>query len=148
MAQATKVSGCAVRRRRPRRRAVRVLSAVPVLVAIVYAALPIWLPTGWLARRVADQLSADLNRPVRIGGVRVGWVRGVVFEDIAIADLPGSPNALLARASRVRCSLTPLTTLLTGKVNQLEIDNPRVWLVFDEQGRLTNLADLGQDHHR
>ncbi len=145
MIQVSAVSGYGipVQRRRSRRWAIRAGLVGMVLVAIAYAALPLWLPRSWLAHRVVDQLSADLNRPVRIGGVRIGWISGLVLEDVAIAERPGLPNALLARASRVRCDFRPVTILLTGKVNQIEFDSPQVWLVFDEQGRLKNLADLG-----
>jgi len=142
MTDVSTVPGYAVQRRR--RWMVRVLSAGMVLMAAAYAALPVWLPTDWLARRLVDRLASDLGRPVRIGAVRLGWVNGLVFEDLAIAEGPGMPNPLLARARRVRCRLTPIMTLLTGRVDQLEIDGPELWLVFDDEGRLANLTDLGQ----
>lgn len=124
------------------------LAVLIVGLAVAYAALPLWLPAGWLARQIERELAAGLGREVRVGELSVGWVRGVQIDDLAIGERPGLPNALLARVGRVSCDFTPVSTLLTGKLRQLELDRPELWLVFDEQGRIINLAKRGQTRGR
>ena len=148
MAEPTSIAAGRIQRRRRRRWAVRVLLVLILLLVTAYAALPVWMPTSWLTRRLTDQLSADLNRPVRIGAIHLGWGRGIILEELAVGERSGLPNALLMRASRIRCPFSPLTTLVTGKVDRLEIDDPEFWLVFDEDGRLVNLDDLGRSENR
>jgi uncharacterized protein involved in outer membrane biogenesis len=113
-----------------------------VLLAIAYASLPLWLPTDWLSRRLTNQLSAELNRAVNIDRVHLGWIEGVVFEGITIQDRPGAAEPL-ASIQRLRCDFDPITTLITGRVASIEIDEPTLSLTADENGRL-NVSDLGQ----
>jgi len=134
--------------RHPVRRSVckwllRVFLVVVVAAFVAYATLPYWLPTGWLAKRVENQLSIDLNRQVRIGAVRIGWRHGISIENVTIAERSGRPDDLLVRVGRIACGFTPLTTLRTGRVDRLEIIEPEIWLAFDEEGRLISLEDLG-----
>ena len=127
MSQMDTVPGYAARRRFIRRRLLRALAGLTVALAIGYATLPVWLPPDWLARRLVSRLAADLNRTVRIDSVRVGWVDGVVFEGITIEDRPGSPHPVLARIGRLRCGFRPIKTLVTGRVDQIEIEDPELF---------------------
>ena len=117
------------------------------MLGAVYASLPAWLPTGWLARRIECELAGELQRPVAIGRLHVGWAEGFVIENLIIGDLPGSPNPELARVARLRCNFTPVLTLATGKVDQFEISRPEVWLVRDAEGRL-NIEKLPKGNIR
>ncbi|HSW44225.1 MAG TPA: hypothetical protein VLM89_01485 [Phycisphaerae bacterium] len=133
----------ASKRRTRRRWVLRLGAGLIAVLAIAYGSLPLWLPTDWLLRRLVNQLSADLNRPVKIERVRLGWVDGVIFEGITIGDRAGSPEPVLATVSRLRCDFDPLTTLLTGRVHEIEIHEPTLFLAADENGRL-NVSDLGR----
>jgi len=123
------------------RRAARIGAWGALLAAVAYAAMPLWLPRGWIARRMADDLSAQLRRQVSIGRLTVSWSGGLVLEDLAVRDRPGGPNEYLATVSRVRCAFEPLRRLFTERVPRLEIGNVHVWLVADRDGRL-NIDDL------
>jgi len=135
--------GTPTRRRSVRRRRLRALAGLTVALAIGYAALPFWLPSDWLVRRLVIQLSSDLNRTVHIDTARVGWVEGVVFEGLTIEDRPGSPHPELAKIRRLRCGFRPIKTLLTGQVDRVEIEGTELFLAVDKNGKL-NVADLGE----
>ncbi len=113
-----------------------------VFLAVAYATLPLWLPTGWLGRQLSEQLAADLQRPVRIERVRIGWIDGVIFENITIAGPPSEPDAPLARIGRIRTGFDPLSTAITNRVDRIEIVQPQLWLRVDETGKVTNLPEL------
>lgn len=119
-----------------RRRWPYALGVAVVLLSVAYASLPFWLPTGWLARRIERQLAAQLERPVSIGRLDIDWAKGVVIENLAIGDLPDAPNPHLARIARLRCDFTPVLTLVTGRIDQLEIDGLQMWVVQNAEGRL------------
>lgn len=131
------------KRRSARTWAVRLVAGFIAIGAIAYGTMPWWLPTGWLAQRLVNQLSADLKRTVTIERVTVGWVEGIAFEGITIADRPDSPFSTLARIEQLRCSFEPLTTLVTGRVHKIIVDQPTFNLAVDETGRF-NISDLGQ----
>ena len=109
--------------------------------AAAYISCPLWFPATWLAERLTEQLSADLGRPVSIRAARVGWIEGVIFEELRVADLPGGAPQGLARIGRLQAAFTPFRTLFSGKVSRLQVDNPEVWLALDEAGH-TNVDDL------
>ncbi len=113
-----------------------------VVLAVLYVALPWWLPTDWIRRQVEAQLAADLNRPVHLGAVRASWRHGIVLEQLEISERQGAPNPLLARAGQICFALTPLTTAFTGRVQQIAVSDAEMWIVRDAEGRL-NLDDLG-----
>lgn len=120
---------------------------VCVLLGVAYASLPAWLPARWLARRIEWALAGELQRPVSIGRLRVGWIDGLVLESIAVGDLPDSPNPHLVHIERLRCEFTPILTLASGRLKQLELDRPELWLVRDPEGRL-NIEKLPQPQRR
>lgn len=126
---------------RVRRWGPRLTAISMVCVGLIYLSLPLWLPTAWIARRVSADLSHELHRTVTIGRLQVGWRTGVVVEDLVIADRNESVAPNLLRIDRIRCGLTPLYTLWTGKVRQVEIHRPQIWLAIDQDGRI-NVADL------
>ena len=118
-----------------------------VLLSVGYATLPIWLPPEWIARQLMNQLSTSLNRRVHIDRVRLGWIEGVVFEGVTIEDRPGSGVPTLARFGRIRCELEPLTSAMSGRVQELQIDDPAVFLTVDQNGKL-NIDDLARQEFR
>ena len=142
MTPAASASDLVPQRRKILRWLTHLAGGLLVLVAAGYAALPWWLPKDWLAGQLTEQLSSDLNRPVSIDRIHVGWIDGVVLEGFRIGGTPSSPETPLARVERIHCAFTPMTTMLTGRVNQIEIENPELFLTLDGGGesRLDNLG--------
>jgi len=126
-------------RRSLRRWLVRAVLLIVLFLVIAYASLPWWFPTKYVTGRLGDELSAALNRGVHIGRLSLGWRSGVVIEDLTITDSKGDRK--LAKVDRIRCGLTPLTTLWTGRVDRIDILKPQLWIEIDDHGR-TSLQDL------
>ncbi len=164
MMPAASISAVAPQRRGILRWVIRAAGGLAVFLAAGYAALPWWLPKEWLANQLTSQLAADLDRPVYLDSVRVGWIEGVVFEGLTIeerespsfvrpppddglrgteaAGTLSSPRPVFARVKQIRCAFKPITTLLTGRVDQIELHNPVVFLTLDHDEQLTP-DDLG-----
>lgn len=132
----------AMARRRLRVWARRAVWIVPALLAAVYAALPWIVPGGWLARRVAADMTRQAGRTVTIESMSLSWYDGVRIEGLEIEELagPGRPPRLLS-VGEIRCGLTPLRTLFTGQVDRLRMERVRLWLSLLPDGRL-NIDDL------
>jgi len=126
---------------------VRVLVAAATVLSIGYATLPFWLPPEWLARQLMNQLSTALNRRVQIDRVHLGWIEGIVFEGVTIEDRPDSTVPILAKFGRIRCEFKPILTAVKGRVQELQIDEPSLFLAVDQNGRL-NIDDLASQEFR
>ncbi len=126
-----------------RRWSLRVFSGVLLVISVGYLALPLWLPTGWVSRQLASQLSLDFKRPVTIGRIEVGWIKGVIIHDLTVSERPGWSNPALVRVEQVRCAFAPLTMLFHKRLPQIDVRTPQLWLAIDEQGRL-NIDDLDE----
>jgi hypothetical protein len=137
-----------LRSRRTRRWALNIGGGIAVALTAAYALLPWYVPTDWLARRIAANLEAQFGRPVRVQGVSLSWTQGVCIEGVVIESLPkeGHPP-LLARVRRVRCGLTPLRTVLDGRVDRLELAGAEFWVSLLPGGRL-NIDDLPERRRR
>ncbi|UCD29032.1 MAG: hypothetical protein JSV03_00680, partial [Planctomycetota bacterium] len=146
MAQVEKHIGYIVKRRSRHRWLIRIPAALVVVAAIIYASIPLWLPTGWITRKMVEQLSSDLNREVQISNLSIGWGKGVLIENFIIAGCPDWPNDHLVQVAQVRCSFSPIRTLLNKEVEQIELVEPQLWIVLDEDGRF-NLHDLINKQH-
>lgn len=132
--------------RRPSRRLRRrvLLAAVGgvLLTLIAYASLPLWLSERWLARRLERDLTEQIGRPARIGSAEIGWIRGVIIKDLSVDGRPETAHPLLARVGEIRCEFSPLQILHSRTVDRLEIEDPELFLTFDEDGRLVGVDDL------
>lgn len=126
---------------------IRGVVAVAVVVSIGYATLPFWLPPEWVARQLMNQLSTALDRRVRIDRVRLGWIEGMVFEGVTIEDRAGSVVPILARFGRIRCEFRPITSVISGRVREVQFDEPSLFLTVDRDGKL-NIDDLAGQEFR
>ncbi|NLX12409.1 MAG: hypothetical protein GXY44_01980 [Phycisphaerales bacterium] len=121
----------------------RLFGGALLLCSVVYMTLPLWLPMNVVARLLTNRLSLDFKRPVTVGSIEVGWIKGVVIHDLTVAERPGWPNPHLVRIERIRCDFAPLTMLFHKRLPQIDIVAPRLWLAIDEQGRL-NIEDFDE----
>src|SRR5205085_6246051 len=101
------------RRRRTRRRFAIALAVLAVLIGAAYLLIPWWMPTSWLAGRIAQELSAALGAPVEVGGVTLDWNEGVVIRSVALPHSQTRGGTLL-RIHEIRCELTPMRWLSGG----------------------------------
>jgi len=143
MAQTEKHTGYAVQRRSTRRRLIRIVAGLVAAGALMYVTLPIWVPKGWIADKIVVLLTEELNRRVEVGKISFGWGKGIVVEDLVVFGRADWPNEYFLRVGKVRCGLSPITMLLTERVDRIELIEPRIWIVFDDAGRC-NIQDLRQ----
>ncbi len=117
------------------------MAALTVTLAAIYAAIPWWIPTGWLADRLADDLSAQLGAEVTVGDLAVSWSDGLRIGSIAVANPPGFGAGPAVTIEQVRMDFSPLATLLRGRIAWMVVDEPRISAVIDHEGRC-NLQQL------
>ena len=102
--------------------------------------LPWWLPTGRVAQYIARELSRRAGATVRIEGLSLDWGEGLTITGLTIDDEGGSPEPIV-RVRRVRCDANPLTLLVDGRPDWLELDRPQLHVTLAEDGT-HNLAPL------
>ncbi len=124
--------------------AIRIAAAVALLVILLYATLPWWLPTSLVAGRIETALEDALGVGVTIGDLSVGWRRGVRIASLTIAD-PLDPAApALLTTGEISTGFAPLRLLFTQRLDRLTIRDPRVTLRTDAAGRW-NLPAVRRD---
>jgi hypothetical protein len=115
-----------------------------VVVALAYTLLPWYVPDAWLAREAAAALTQMFGRPAHVARMSLSWTDGVCVEGVTVDDLPGPGRpAHLIQIDRVRFGLSPVKTLLRGKVDRIELDGPRLWISLLPDGHL-NIDDLDE----
>ncbi|HUT61126.1 MAG TPA: hypothetical protein VNA25_25035 [Phycisphaerae bacterium] len=135
------------RQTKPKRRWWQVLIRVAVLAGLVllgaYVTLPWWVPTGWLRSRIERQMSEQMGVATHIEHLSLSWSGGVEIRDLVVdSPEPFGPGAMVF-VSRLRADFSPLDLLLHRRMAWMEIDNPRLFIRVDRQGRL-NLAPLAK----
>jgi translocation and assembly module TamB len=94
---------------------------------------------------VADAVSRQIGRDVRIGKAQITPLGRLVLEDVAIAQGPSFSQGLLATARRVVATYDYQAMLFSGAgasgVGLVEVQNPRFWLSRRRDGSL-NISDL------
>jgi len=129
--------GSTKRRRRNYRwwqRLGRCAVAAGLLAVVLYAALPVWLPTGWVADFIASDLSARLGSAVSVGELSVSWSEGIRIASITVADPVGRPDTPLLTSGMVRADFSPLRLLVTRRIRWMHVDSPEARLRRDEAG--------------
>jgi ribosomal protein S9 len=115
---------------------------VIVLVGVAaYATLPWWAPKEYLRRRLAERLAHQLNLTVRIGSLSLDWADGVDIRNVTIASPEGFSPAPMVQIDRITADLSPITYLLTSRLNRLDVSGLHLSVESDGAGRL-NVASL------
>jgi hypothetical protein len=122
-----------------------IVVALPVAVLLVLA---LTLPSGTVARRVADRAESMLDRDVTIGDVGVSlWPFGVSLEGVAVAGLTPADAPVVSIAKLVlRPRLMPLFKRQLV-VDQLHLIEPRIDIAVDSAG-VSNLPTIQPDSSR
>lgn len=123
----------------------RLLKALLIALAglsIAAAALPWWLPTGWIRARVEREASAALGTPVTVERLSLFWT-GAEIRGLEVANPPSFPEGPLLAVDRARVSAS-LTKLLGGRLEgiELEIEKPSLCLARGPDGTW-NVERLG-----
>lgn len=115
-------------------RLLKALLAILFGLSIAVAALPWWLPTGWIRARIEREAAAALGTPVAIEKLSLFWTG---------AELRGLTVAEILTVDRARVS-APLTKLLGGRLEGIDIriENPSLRLERGPEGTW-NVARLG-----
>lgn len=116
--------------------------ALAVFFTLAYVLIPWYVPGPWLAQQIAAILGESFGRPAHVDHASLSWTDGVCIEGVTIDDLPGAGRPPhLARIARIRFGLSPIRTLLRGKVDRLELEGPQLWISLLPDGHL-NIDDL------
>jgi len=112
-----------------------------VAVIAVYGAFGFWVAPGIVQAQVVKQLSAVLDRPVRLEEVRVNpFALSVTAENFAIEERDGSTLAGFD-SLYVNFSLSSLVRL-AWTFKEIRVTHPSIALVIDADGRF-NFLQLG-----
>jgi AsmA protein len=121
-----------------------VLIAVGVLIVILLA-LPLFINANSFRPTIEERLSAALGRKVQVGDLSLSLFSGSLkASNLSIDDDPafGSKPFLTAKSFKVGVEMLPLITSKTLNITDLEIENPEVILIRNQQGKW-NLSTLG-----
>ena len=130
---------------RPRRRwwqiLIRIAVAVLLLLLVGYISLPWWAPKDLIRRYIAESLTEQMGVAVEVGPLSISWSDGVEIDGLSIASpAEFAPDSML-RAERIRCDFSPLYLLLRHRLEWMELDQVRLAVQMDQEGRL-NIAPL------
>jgi uncharacterized protein YhdP len=109
---------------------------------------------GEFRRFLIDEIEKNTALKVELGeaGLEIGWITGIVFRQVAIAEPDAAQPAITAESVTARVALTPL---LQRKVvfYEIRLQKPVAQFVGDQDGRiplldkLLNLPFLNQPDH-
>ncbi|MCK4626586.1 MAG: hypothetical protein KAV00_14805, partial [Phycisphaerae bacterium] len=133
------------RRRRPKRSGRQKVFRAGVFVfaamAVLYATLPWWAPRQYLADKIARDLSDILSVPISISSLKMSWSEGVTVSDVRIGNGDGFGEGDMVVVETLRCDLSPIRMLWTGRLKWMELTGVRLDVVFDKDGQ-ANVAAL------
>lgn len=134
-------------RRRPKLRWWQIACRVAVLLLLAvlgaYAALPWWAPTGYLRRRLAEELARQMGVGVRIETLSLSWSEGVEIGEVTVESSEAFDSAPMLTVKAIRTELSPLELLLHGRVAWLELIEPQLYVRLDANGDV-NVAPLAR----
>ena len=110
-------------------------------MAVLYATLPWWAPRQYLADKIARDLSDVLSVPVSISSLKMSWSEGVTVSDVRIGNGDGFGEGDMVVVETLRCDLSPIRMLWTGRLKWMELTGVRLDVVFDKDGQ-ANVAAL------
>lgn len=115
--------------------------AIAGIVIALYGALGFWVLPGIVQKEVPKQLSAVLDRPVRLGNVRINpFALSVTAERFGIDEPDGSTLAAFD-SLYVNFSLSSLVRM-AWTFSEIQVTNPNLNLVIQRDGAF-NLMQLG-----
>ena len=112
-----------------------------MILAILYATLPWWLPKRYLAGRIAAELASQLGLPVKIDRLDLSWRDGVSIDGLRIACGGEFGGGDMVVVGSLRCEFSPIGLWLHGRVEWAEVSDAQLRVVINEDGQL-NLAVL------
>jgi len=135
---------------------IAVISIAGLAVLAVAGAILLWglVRLPWFERHAGEWLSRQLDTPVTVGSLAIGYfpIPSIDIGELVIASGSEPQAATLMQLNRARVAL-PWRALLGGtlRVTRLELDAPRLRLGVDAAGRgnweplADRLASLGGD---
>jgi AsmA protein len=119
-----------------------------VVLVVLCAALPFLVDANQFRPTVEEELSATLQRKVKVGNLRLSlWSGSLAADNLSIADDPAfSRSAFLsAKSFRVGIELIPLISSKALRITALTIEKPEVTLLRNPAGKwnYSSLAATG-----
>jgi len=122
-------------------RIIRAAVWVGVVLAVLYATLPWWLPKQFLADRVAASLGAELGLPVKIGRMTISWRDGISIEGFRIGCDESFGGGDMVVVGSMRCDFSPIRLIVEQRMRWVEMTDAELRAVINERGEV-NLAAL------
>ncbi|MFW5841364.1 MAG: hypothetical protein ACOCZE_12355, partial [Planctomycetota bacterium] len=122
-------------------RLLRAAAILSLALAGAYVTLPWWLPTDWIKQYLAAEMSEQMGVAVEIDDAQISWDQGLRLEGVRIYSPESFNQATMAEIREIRTDFSPISTLLSGKIEWMEILHPRLYIRVDQQGK-TNIAPL------
>jgi len=124
---------------------VRLAALLCVVLAVGYATLPYWAPTGLIRRHLAEVMSRQMGTAVRIGDMSLSWSQGVDLRDLEIDSPAGFAPGAMVRVGHIRAEFSPVEFFLHDRIGWMEIARPEAFIQVDRDGNV-NIAALSKLH--
>ncbi len=124
---------------------IKVVLAVLVVLAVIAAALPLFINAERFRPEIETRLGAALNRTVKLGKLSFSLLSGgIAAEDISISDDPAFSRSpfLEAKSLDVGVALWPLITSRAVQIESITVVQPRVSLLQNSRGQW-NFSSIG-----
>ncbi len=127
------------------KRALKIVGIVVAVLLVIAIALPFLVNVNSFRPRLESELTAALDRQVKVGNLSLSVLTGSVSaEDLSIADDPAFSKDpfIRAKALNVGVEVMPLIFSKTLHVTDLTLDRPEIFLLHSASGKW-NFSSLG-----
>lgn len=133
----------AIYSRSGRRRKIAVfLSAVIMALLIIgYATLPWWIPTKYIAEKLADDIARQVALPATIESLNISWTEGITITGLHIGRKEGLARREMLSIGQIRLEFSPIRLLLGKTIARLELKDVQLNAIIRKDG-LPNFSAL------
>lgn len=129
------------------KRTLRIVGIIVAILIVIVVALPFFVDANSFRPRLESELTAALDRQVKVGNLSFSLISGSVgADDISIADDPAFSKEpfVRAKALRVGVEIIPLVFSKTLHVTGLTLDQPQIALLRSNSGKW-NFSSIGSN---
>ncbi|MFA6134255.1 MAG: hypothetical protein WC869_09610 [Phycisphaerae bacterium] len=124
-------------------RLLRAATLAGLVFCAAYVSIPWWAPTDFIRRTMAADMSRQLGVEVTIKRLSLSWDKGIVIEALTIPSPDGFSGPAMVEVGRIGADFSPLTLLVAGKLERVEIDGPLLQVQIRDNGQ-SNIAAVAR----